>query len=41
MLELQDKGLTVSFQNNIKLKYNQMIRNIDMALQGAYEKEKK
>lgn len=41
MLTLQEKHLSVSFQNNIKLKYRQMIENINRALRDAYLAEVK
>lgn len=38
---LQEKNLSVSFQNNIKVKYKTMIENINSVLYDAYKQDLK
>jgi polyhydroxyalkanoate synthesis regulator protein len=38
---LQERNMSISFQNNIKVKYRLMIENINSALENAYKKDLK
>ena len=39
MQQLQERNMSISFQNNIKVKYRLMIENINSALENAYYKD--